>query len=197
MASDFPELPPTRSEVASATSAVSPYFPNHGNTCYVAVVLQLLLQLMSLSVSLLPAALQHAPLRRVLSCPDLANWRSFLRELGLGGPQARPEDAALFLESMVEPEPALQAQLQLVEELSVECVGCRESRVLRSAELVHRVTAPTEPTDLQTLLQTDFESMDDEREVSCPQCFASTAVPQACSYQPTARPYAYKFVAEV
>ena len=27
--------------------------------------------------------------------------------------------------------------------------------------------------------------MDDEREVSCPQCFASTAVPRACSYQPS------------
>ena len=116
--------------------------------------------------------------------PTHDNWQAFLSALGLGGSGSPPEDAALFLESLVEPEPALRSRLELVEELTVECIGCGDHRVLRSAELVHRVTAPSEPTDLQSLLLDDFARLDEEREVSCPQCFASTAVPTARTCRP-------------
>ena len=184
---EFPALPSARvaSLHASASScAHSQGFPNEGNTCYVAVVLQMLLQLVSISALKVTQVIQHAPLRQVLASPGQDTWHAFLRALNLGGTDAQPEDAALFLESMIEPEPALQSHVELVEELSVECVGCGEARVLCSAELVHRVALPVEPTDLQSLLRTEFTQLAEEIEVSCPQCFAATAVPTARQYRP-------------
>ena len=184
-ASDFPALLPARVARTPPAPVVTPNFPNHGNTCYAAVVLQVLLQLRTLSVTGEPQALQFASLRQVLTSPSHDNWQAFLSALDLGGAGSPPEDAALFLESLVEPEPALQSRLELVEELTVECIGCGEQRVLRSAELVHRVTAPSEPTDLQSLLLDDFARLEEEREVSCPLCFASTAVPKARTCRPS------------
>ena len=183
-ASDFPALLPARVARTPPTPVVTPNFPNQGNTCYAAVVLQVLLQLRTLSITGEPQALQFASLRQVLTSPTHDNWQAFLSALGLGGSGSPPEDAALFLESLVEPEPALRSRLELVEELTVECIGCGDHRVLRRAELVHRVTAPSEPTDLQSLLLDDFARLDEEREVSCPQCFASTAVSTARTCRP-------------
>ena len=62
-ASDFPALPPARVARTPPAPVVTPNFPNHGNTCYAAVVLQVLLQLRTLSATGEPQALQFASLR--------------------------------------------------------------------------------------------------------------------------------------
>ena len=143
--------------------------------------------LVALSALKVSQFLQHASLRQVLACHCIDNWHAFLHALRLGESEAQVKDAALFLESMIEAEPALLSQVELVEGLSVERVGCGACRVICSAEVVHRVVAPLVPADLQSLLQMDFSCLADEIEVSCPQCFAATATPRPEPFDPVRR----------
>ena len=182
---DFPELPsaaiqgaadPGR-DVGLHDDGKPPALPNLGNTCYAAVALQCIRHITSRSAGFAVNDVRLPSLRAFLQSPGPASWRAFVHDAGLGGAGAEPEDAALYLESILEQEPQLAARVRIAEETQVECVGCGECRPLSQDLLIHRIVAPSTPTDLQTLLREEAGRLEPEIEVQCAQCFAETAVP--------------------
>ena len=174
LSEDFPPLTGEKGE--------PPGLPNTGNTCYAAVALQTLLQIASCSVGFDMRQLAPTPLRSFLLSPGHGTWLAFLKAAGLGGSTATPEDAALYLEGLIEPEQALVDQVRILERTCVECAGCGEKRAISAASHVHRLAAPNAPCELQTLLREEELRLEPEIEVQCPQCFAETAIPISKGY---------------
>ena len=139
------------------------------------VALQCIQHLVQHSASLMLEQLQNTPLQSFLKTPGRSTWEACLRAAGLGGEGTTPDDAALYLEGLIELETALADQVNLVEET---CAGCGEMRRISSTVMVHGVTVPEEASDLQTLLAAEEARLDPEITVQCPQCLCGDGIPR-------------------